>query len=206
MRLWFSIDWELRQFIFVQDSSKRVGSELNISKLKVFLNVRSANSDLKKMPRHEKYIILYLLSQLKKLAKKYKTQSEKYQKLLTENKIDFASDLSGAPTASGEGEAANAQPQPPATAQMDPEEKKKLESQLQDRLNTINEITGKLASLQDLLEAEKKEHYQAKEKFETLQKQYIEAEKKLLEQRKETEHAKNELAEEKVLFCQVFYS
>jgi len=143
--------------------------------------------------------------QLKKIGKRYKTQSEKLQQLLKENNIIFqhiTNPTGGAAATEG----ATDSTQNPVQSAIDSEEKKKLQEQITEKINTINEITAKLTSLEAMLETEKTSKMESDKNLNETQTRYIETEKKLLEMKKEIEKLTTELNEEKVRIFTHFFT
>ncbi|XP_066929269.1 nucleoprotein TPR-like isoform X2 [Clytia hemisphaerica] len=138
-----------------------------------------------------------MIAQLKKIGKRYKTESIKLQQLLKENNIAHQHIVTGSAASVPETDASAQQTPAAAPAALDPEEKKKLQGQIMEKINTINEITAKLTSLETLLEVEKQGKVENENKFKDTQQQYIEAEKKILELKKEQEKLTAQLNDEK---------
>ncbi|XP_057291201.1 nucleoprotein TPR-like isoform X3 [Hydractinia symbiolongicarpus] len=130
--------------------------------------------------------------QLRKVAKKYKTQSDKLQKLLTEHQINFTT-IFTATTSAIDPSAQSTTP-----AGMETDEKKKLESSLAENIKMIEDLTKQLADLQAKYDADLKSYTEKESRFkqETLSRS-TEAEKKLLGVNKEIEDLRSELSMEK---------
>lgn len=150
------------------------------------------------------YFLITILFQLKKLAKKYKTMSDNQQKLLDENKIDSDSGNTSAtvtPSSSSTtvgGENIAQEGGAVQTPRMSADEKKKFEADIEEKLQMINVINGKLAILQNELEQERKTHNEDKEKLDKSEAENMETKQKLSQEQKQTEKLKAELNEEKV--------
>lgn len=135
-----------------------------------------------------------MITQLKRIGKRYKTQSEKLQALLKENNIEFQHIVTGqAASSTGTESETNQAPQ----QVMDSEEKKKLQEQISEKIITINEITTKLTSLETMLSSEKTSRSEIEKKLAESQQHHGETEKKLLEAKKEIEKLNSEIAEDK---------
>lgn len=134
------------------------------------------------------------------MAKKYKTQSDKLQKLLTEHQINFTA-IFTAPTSAIDPSAPSTAP-----ASMETDEKKKLESSLAENIKMIEDLTKQLADLQAKYDADLKSYTEKESRFkqETLSRS-TEAEKKLLGVNKEIEDLRSELSIEKVLSTEHFW-
>ena len=121
------------------------------------------------------------------------------QQLLTENKISHQhiTNLSNAPSDSDA--SVQQQAAPSSTTQpIDPEEKKQLQEQINEKIKTIDQITVKLTSLESMLESEKQAKVGSEKKFNAIQQQYNEAEKTIVDLMGKNEQITAQLNDEKV--------